>query len=236
MQTVFDFETPSSNSRPCTRAWCSGPPGKGEQGGEYMKSLLLTAIVGLFAISAQASNDIALGEPSYGGTGCPQGSVGVTLSPDSKVLSMIFDEYVAEAGKSSGKTIQRKTCNLSVPIHVPQGMSVSILKVDYRGYVYAPKGTQATFNVEYFLKSFNGSTTGPKVTKVFSKYDNDYLISNQLALSAVVWSACGEDVNLRVNSSMTARTDAKKQDVLATVDSVDVAAGIIYQLQWRSCK
>lgn len=201
-----------------------------------MKNILLTAIVGLFALSVQAADDISLGEPSHGGSGCPQGTVGVTLSPDSKVLSMIFDSYVAEAGKSAGKTLDRKTCNLSVPIHVPQGMSVSILKVDYRGYVYAPKGTQATFNVEYFLKSFNGSTTGPKVSKAFKNYDNDYLLSNQLALSAMVWSPCGEDVNLRVNSSMTARTDAKKQDVLATVDSVDVAAGIIYQLQWRTCK
>lgn len=201
-----------------------------------MKNILLTALVGLFAISANAADDIKLGEPSYGGTGCPQGSVGITLSPDSKVLSMIFDSYVAEAGKSSGKTIQRQTCNLSVPIHVPQGMSVSVLKVDYRGYVYAPKGTQAQFNVEYFLKSFNGQTTGPKASKTFSNYDNEYLLSNQLGLSALVWSPCGEDVNLRVNSSMTARTDGKKQDVLATVDSVDIAGGIVYQLQWQSCK
>ncbi len=201
-----------------------------------MKNLILTAIVFVFAISAHAADDIALGEPSYGGSGCPQGSVGITLSPDSKVLSMIFDEYIAEAGKSVNKTLQRKTCNLSVPISVPQGMSVSILKVDYRGYVYAPKGTTATFNVEYFLKSFNGSTTGPKVTKAFTNFDNEYMISNQLALSATVWSACGEDVNLRVNSSMTARSNSKKDDILATVDSTDIAAGIIYQLQWKTCK
>lgn len=201
-----------------------------------MKGLLLTALVSLFALGAHAADDISLGEPSYGGTGCPQGSVGITLSPDAKVLSLIFDSYVAEAGKSAGKTLQRQTCNLSVPIHVPQGMSVSVLKVDYRGYVYAPKGTSAQFNVEYFLKSFNGSTTGPKVSKSFSNYDNDYIISNQLGLQAVVWSACGEDVNLRVNSSMTAKSNAKKDDVLATVDSVDVAGGIIYQLQWQKCK
>lgn len=201
-----------------------------------MKGLLLTALVGLFSLSANAADDIKLGEPSYGGTGCPQGTVGITLSPDSKVLSMIFDAYVAEAGKSIGKTLQRQTCNLSVPIHVPQGMSVSILKVDYRGYVYAPKGTSAQFSVEYFLKSFNGQTTGPKSEKTFSNYDNEYMISNQLGLQAVVWSACGEDVNLRVNSSMTAKTNAKKDDVLATVDSVDIAGGIIYQLQWQKCK
>lgn len=200
-----------------------------------MRGMFLTAIVSLLALTANAADDIALGEPSYGGSGCPQGSVGITLSPDSKVLSMIFDSYVAEAGKSAGKTIDRKTCNLSVPVHVPQGFSVSILKVDYRGYVLAPSGTQATFNVEYFLKSFNGSSTGPKVSRAFSGHDGEYMISNQLALTALIWSACGEDVNLRVNSSMTARTNSQKRDVLATVDSTDIAAGIVYQLQWRKC-
>lgn len=202
-----------------------------------MKKTIIALVATLLSLGANASNDIALGEPSYGGTGCPQGTVGITLSPDAKVLSLIFDQYMAEAGKSVGKTLDRKTCNLSVPIHVPQGMSVSVLKVDYRGYTYVPKNAEAKFNVEYFLKSFNSSTTGPKASRTFKGYvDSDYLISNQLGLSAVVWSACGEDINLRVNSSMTAKTNAKKEDVLATVDSTDIAAGIIYQLQWRKCK
>jgi hypothetical protein len=205
--------------------------------GENMGKLILTAVMCLMSVGAYAANDIALGEPSYGGTGCPQGTVGITLSPDSKVLSLIFDQYMAEAGKSAGKTLERKTCNLSVPIHVPQGLSVSVLKVDYRGYVYAPKGAQVNFNVEYFLKSFNSSTTGPKAARTFKgPYDSEYLVSNQLGLSALVWSACGEDINLRVNSSITARTNPKKDDVLATVDSTDIAAGIIYQLQWQKCK
>lgn len=189
-------------------------------------------------MSALASaDDIALQEPSYGGTGCPQGTVGVALSPDSKSLSVVFDSFMAEAGKSAAKTLDRKACNLIVPIHIPQGLSVSVLKVDYRGYVYAPKGTQAVFNVEYFLKSFNSQNTGPKASKTFvGAYDNEYLISHNLGVTASVWSACGEDVNLRINSSITARTNSKKDDVLATVDSTDIAAGLVYHLAWRSCK
>ncbi len=200
-----------------------------------MKSLLVTIFTLLATVSY--ADDIALQEPSYGGTGCPQGTVGVALSPDAKTLSVVFDAFMAEAGKSVNKTLDRKSCNLIVPIHIPQGMSVSVLKVDYRGYVYAPKGAQAQFNVEYFLKSFGSQSTGPKATKTFlGAYDNEYLISNQLGLSGIVWSACGEDVNLRINSSITARTNTKKDDVLATVDSTDISAGLVYHLQWKKCK
>lgn len=200
-----------------------------------MKSLLVTIFTLLGAVAY--ADDISLQEPSYGGTGCPQGTVGVALSPDAKALSVVFDAFMAEAGKSVGKTLDRKSCNLIVPIHIPQGMSVSVLKVDYRGYVYAPKGTQAQFNVEYFLKSFGSQNTGPKASKTFvGAYDNEYLISNNLGLSAIVWSSCGEDVNLRINSSIMARTNSKKDDVLATVDSTDIAAGLVYHLQWKTCK
>jgi hypothetical protein len=200
-----------------------------------MKSLLVTLLT-LVGAMAYGADDIALLDPSYGGSGCPQGTVGVALSPDQKALSVVFDSFVAEAGKSAGKTLDRKSCNLIVPIHIPQGMSVSVLKVDYRGYVFAPKGTQAQFNVEYFLKSFNSQNAGPKSAKTFKGlYDDEYMLTNDLALSAIVWSACGEDVNLRINSSIMARTNGKKEDVLATVDSTDIAAGLVYHLQWQKC-
>lgn len=198
-----------------------------------MKKIILSAIVALVSMSASA-DDIALGIPSYGGTGCPQGTVGATLSPDSKVLSVIFDQYMAQAGKAP--MIDRKSCNLSVPVHVPNGWSVSILKIDYRGYTFVPPGAMARFDVEYFLKSFNSTSAGPKASRTFmGPYDDTYLITNQLGISGIVWSACGEDVNLRINSSIMAKTNNKKQDVLATVDSVDIAAGMIFSLQWRQC-
>ncbi len=182
------------------------------------------------------ADDIALGEPAYGGTGCPQGTVGTTLSPDNKVLSVIFDAFMAQAGRGAGISIDRKTCNLAVPVHVPQGLSVSVLKVDYRGYTYVPTGAMARFNVEYFLKSPNGPSTGPKSSKTFmGPVDREYLISNEIGLVGTVWSPCGQDVNLRINTSMLAKTNAKNQDVLATVDSADIAAGMRYHIQWRKC-
>src|SRR5210317_1389202 len=90
----------------------------------------------LFLSFAVYADDIFLGVPGYGGNGCPAGSASVTLSPDAKSLSIIFDEFITETNRR--KPIDRKSCNLAIPVHVPQGLSVSIIDIDYRGFVSLP--------------------------------------------------------------------------------------------------
>lgn len=175
--------------------------------------------------------DISLGEPGYGGTGCPAGTVSVTLSPDAKSLSLLFDQYQVAVGGDTGKSFNRKSCNIAIPVHVPQGLSVSVMKIDFRGFNHLPQSATSQFNVEYFF----AGTRGPSFQKVFrGPLDDDYLINNELTVQAIVWSGCGADVNLRTNSSMRVQTVANRE-AMASIDSEDIKAGIIYQLQWRSC-
>lgn len=193
--------------------------------------ILLASLFLATAAHAQA-DDISLGTPGYGGSGCPANSVAATLSPDGKALSLLFDEYVVEAGGETGKSFDRKTCNVAIPVHVPQGRSVSVLAIDYRGFNQLPRGARSQFSVEYF---FAGSR-GPSFAKTFTgPKEADYLITNKLVADALVWSPCGQDVNLRTNSSIRVST-TRNQEAMATVDTQDVKAAIIYQLQWRKCK
>ena len=197
-----------------------------------MKTLSTIAALAAILFSTGAHADsISLGEPGYGGTGCPAGTAATVLSADRKSLSILFDAYYVEAGGSTNKSFGRKSCNLAIPVHVPQGLSISVLAIDYRGYNNIPSGAKSVFSVEYF---FAGST-GPKFTKTFNGPKNaDYLISNKLTASSIVWSACGADVNLRTNSSIRVNTTGNKE-ALATVDSEDIKAAIVYQLQWKTC-
>lgn len=187
----------------------------------------------LSAINANAQDQIRLGNPGYGGTGCPAGSASATLSPDQTALSIIFDQFVVEAGGITGKTIDRKNCSVAIPVHVPQGFSISIFKVDYRGFNAVPAGGMSVFNAEYFFAGMQG----PRSQRVFSGPQNDqYLISDDLITSALVWSPCGADVNLRVNASMMARTNSRREQIMSTVDSADLSSGMIYHIQWRRCQ
>ncbi|MCB0362047.1 MAG: DUF4360 domain-containing protein [Bdellovibrionales bacterium] len=192
----------------------------------------LAALASVSLISVAQADDIRLGRPGYGGNGCPGGSASVTLSPDRKSLSILFDSYVAEAGGDTNKRLDRKSCNIAIPVHVPQGYSVSIFRVDYRGYAYVPHGAEARFNAEYFFAGVRGPTT----QRNFSGFvDDNYLLTNNIVGQSLVWSQCGADVNLRVNTSMVARTNGRSDQVLATVDSTDVRSGLIYHVQWRRC-
>lgn len=196
-----------------------------------MKKILISLSLLLMAGATSANpNDISLGMPSYGGTGCPGGSASVALSPDRKAMSILFDKYVVEArGRGA---IARKGCNVAVPVHVPQGLSLAVFKVDYRGFNSLPLGAMAQFGVEYF---FAGST-GPQYTKTFNgSLMGNYMLTNTLAASSVVWSRCGEQVILRSNSNMMVRTNQMGDTAMSTVDSVDVRSGLVYHFQWKRC-
>ncbi len=181
---------------------------------------------------AQTPGDIALGTPAYGGNGCPAGSAAATLSPDGKSLSILFDNYIVQAGGTSGNTVDRKSCNIAIPVTVPAGYSVSVFKIDYRGFNSLPQGASSEFNVEYF---FAGSQ-GPRFQKAFSgPVNDDFIISNEVVAQTVSWSPCGEDVNLRANTSLMAQTNSAYQQTMATVDSADINAAVVFQLAWRTC-
>ncbi len=198
-----------------------------------MKNLLL-GLMTLATISnmALANDDLRLGEPGYGGSGCPAGSASATVSPDGKALSIIFDEYIVEAGGSVGKSLDRKNCSIAIPVHVPQGFSVSIIDIDYRGFNSLPRGAMSRFSAEYFFAGMRG----PRVQKDFrGGLDEDYIISNKLGLNATVWSKCGADVNLRINSSLMVRNTSRKMEALTTVDSADINGGLVYHLAWKRC-
>jgi hypothetical protein len=195
------------------------------------KIVLLIGIL-LSSLTAAAADTIALGDPQYGGTGCPAGSASVALSPDNSALSILFDQYVVEAGGS--KSFDRKNCNIAIPVHVPNGYSVSVIAIDYRGFVGIPSGGRAQLNVDYFLA---GNGRGVRTTKTFrGPYSEDYLKSDSLGLQAIVWSGCGADTILRANTTMLVQSNGRREMAMGTVDSADVQAGLVYHLQWRSCR
>ena len=182
------------------------------------------------AMPALARDDIKLGRPSYGGSGCPRASAAVVLSPNNKSLSILFDRFMVEAGRK--KAVARKTCNIAIPLRVPQGLSVSVFKIDYRGFNSLPYGAYSRFNVKYTF----ATSPGPRYTRTFrGRQERDFMLTNNLRASALVWSRCGRDVILRANTAMMVRTNRSKDDAFATVDSADVDAGLIYHLRWRRC-
>lgn len=202
-----------------------------------MLAKVLGLTVGLMISSAALAQGIQIGQPQTGGNGCPQGTVSATVDPSGQAVSFLFDQYIAEAGAMTGKRLDRKSCNIAIPIHVPNGYSVALLKVDYRGYNLVPVGGQNKLDVEYFW----AGQRGPRVSKTFRApsynrpLDDNFTITDQLIATTIVWSGCGESVNFRINSSMTAMSNGRMDQTMAILDSADVSGELKYHFQFRRC-
>tara|TARA_B110001454_G_C12723186_1_gene435823 strand:+ start:9703 stop:10311 length:609 start_codon:yes stop_codon:yes gene_type:complete len=199
-----------------------------------MTNLLLAAVTALLVSEAtMAQSGIRLGTPQYGGNGCPAGTASVTLSPSEDAISILFDAFSASAGSSSGKRVDRKSCNLSIPVTIPQGYSVSVIQTDYRGFNYVPgSGAYTRLNTEYFWAGIRG----PMFSKLFTGPQNkDFTTSNGIIAESLVWTPCGASINMRVNSSIMAQSNYRMDQTDIMVDSADITAGLVYHLQWRRC-
>ena len=196
-----------------------------------MKSLIVLAAM-VLATAAEAQ--VSLGQPAYGGTGCPAGSASATLTDDGSVLSILFDQFVVEAGNTTGRRIDRKNCSLRIPVNVASGYQVALLAFDYRGFVAVPWGGQAVFDASY---AYIGQPTPVRFSKTFNGAANqNYSVKNELISTTVTWSPCGRQVMLEANASMRVQSNSSMQQAMASIDSVDVTAGLLYKVQWRRCQ
>lgn len=192
-------------------------------------TILIGMILGVQGLSA---NQVRIGHPSYGGTGCPAGTASAIVSPDQSAISILFDQFTVEAGRDVGRSMDRKACNLSIPVEVPNGFSVSIFQVDYRGYNQVPWGATNTFEAEYFW----AGSRGPRLTRQFRGPVNDsFTLTDTLMANTLVWTPCGQSVTLRVNANIRAQSNRRGEQTLGVVDSADISSGLIYHIRYRRC-
>lgn len=178
----------------------------------------LATVAATSAHAAPDQNGVFFKDPAIAGSGCEAGTVDYAITPDGQTLSILFESFAA-SGSSN------KTCNIAVPVHVPNGYQVSLMTADYRGLV---KGS-ASLNRSYF---FAGATGPSLVTPLMgSGSGKEYTQRDSLITSSNSYAKCGEDVNLRVNS----RIMSKSNNSSISVDSLDLQNGIVFKLQYRPC-
>ncbi len=104
---------------------------------------------------APSGHDVQIKGFTYGGSGCPAGTVGSQLSTDLTTLTLIYDAFIAQSGANVQPKDYRKNCQLNVKLQFPQGWQFSVFKADYRGHATLPKGDTGSVNANYY---FSGSS------------------------------------------------------------------------------
>lgn len=168
----------------------------------------------------------------YGGTGCRQGTVSSSISPDLNSFTIILDEFIVSTGPGMTERDTRKNCQINVDLQYPLGWSYSIVSVDYRGFVSLPQNFSAIQTSTYY---FSGSVEEISYSTIYSgPFEGDYLKRDELLKDPTVWSPCGQVIQNNINTKVIITGDITLSSIM-TVDSIDGKISQIYSIKWRKC-
>jgi hypothetical protein len=134
------------------RAWRALPAG-----------LTLTALLACVPLGAAGPNPSApfVESITYGGTGCPQGTVGQTITSARTQYVLGFDQWIASSGPAVPVTEGRKACQVNVNLRVPPHSPVAFLTMVMRGFVQLPAGVRAETSTIAYLAGDTTQTDQP---------------------------------------------------------------------------
>lgn len=172
------------------------------------------------------------------GSGCREGSATSSISPDSRELSLLFDDFLVQSGGNSGRVSDKKNCVVEVRLGIPSGWSMTLMTADYRGFVALDPGAMAQHEVLYsFNKAFTGSSFS--TTNFVGPRTENYFVRNTLRIDQYNWSTCNQsDVTLTVRLGLVTQPQTgvrSNPNGQLTLDSVDTSTRQTFGIGWQRC-
>jgi len=147
------------------------------------------------------------------------------LAPDKTSLSILFDDMtITAAGKRS--------CAIDVDLDLPEGMSLGVYRVDYRGFASLARKEEATLAVEFalgpkgngrnFKRTVRGATT------------DEFAFTENIGAGLMKRVGCGADARL---SGLVSLELAGAGEAMVTLDSGDGTSrrGLEYKFNLKKC-
>ncbi|BCJ57565.1 hypothetical protein Jiend_09870 [Micromonospora endophytica] len=167
------------------------------------------------------------------GSGCRPGTADVAVSPDNKAFTTIYSDYLVQTGPGVPVTEGRKNCQLNVLVHVPNGYTFAIVKVDYRGYGLLNRGVTANQLSSYYFQGMTQTTTTNH--RIPAPLDDNWLVTDEVPIASAVWHPCGELRNLNINTELRLSRGTSTGTSFLTMDSTDGSITTMYHLAWAAC-
>ncbi|KAJ3162641.1 hypothetical protein HDU86_003614 [Geranomyces michiganensis] len=202
-------------------------------------------VLPVVALAGAAVADVVLPGPgttyikgvTYNGSGCPISppSATVSLADDFSAFTVAFQQFIVETGPGVGRGENRKNCQLSVGIHIPGGWQLSIASADFRGWSQLDPHVSGLITAQYYFQG-DGKTVQTSA-RIPAGTVNSYQLHEDIPFTSTSWSACGEDSNVQINTSIYVdNSKAKTEAGLLTTDSIDGKVKQIYGFQWQKCR
>lgn len=178
---------------------------------------------------------VAVDVATVNGSGCRPGSAAVAVAPDNSAFTVTYSEYVAQAGGGAPAVEGRKNCLLSLVVHVPQGYTYAVARVDYRGFGSLQPGAIGTQKASYYFQGM--SQTAQRTHKFNGALDDNWQATDTTGIEALVFAPCGEQRNFNINTELRAEvgtSDPSRTSFMA-LDSTDGSINSVYHFSWKQC-
>jgi hypothetical protein len=155
---------------------------------------------------------------AYGGSGCAQGSVGLSIANDRMSFTLIFDQFIAVNAPNTPTAAKRVNCDVLVNLHIPPGSGDVCFAGDHRGYVQLPAGGRGNADAKYDFHSqgYGRTRVGKGSEALAGPVAKDYVRRDQ---STVSWSVAASSVETLSIGATLALTGAMTSQM--TTDSID---------------
>lgn len=177
----------------------------------------------LILLCSQLAEADIIGSASYGGTGCPDGTLTWKASQSRTSLTINLSEMETNTGDATGATLSRKACALTVPLEVPEGKFIESIQATYEGVASVAEEASVKLQTEHFLAGSHGVIN--KMTFEANEGSSFALVQN-----SKIQSACGQAVALRMNFSLLNQA-ASAQSALTS----GIVDRVKYKINLKDC-
>jgi hypothetical protein len=212
-------------------AGCGVPPD--DEGDPAEESETAEAALTAAAVVPDPGTVFITSVDSIGGSGCPQGTANATLSADRQTMNVIFSKYAATMGPGIPLTKNRLNCTIILGVHVPQGFTFTVSKIDNRGFVNIPSGVTARVTSNFRMQGVPDEVD--RKTEIRGPAKRDFTITNTFNASNLVWSGCGDETNAIVETSLLLSGSRTQQSTIS-IDRLSKNFAQLYRMTWKRCK
>jgi hypothetical protein len=192
------------------------------------------------AHAQSAPERASIDQVTISGSGCNDTTAAVSLSPDFKDVSVLFDNYRVEIGQGSeNPSLMKasKNCTISMNIYAPPRWQFAFVAVDYRGFAAVPASAWA-FHRFTFVTA-NQRISSMREASIKGPSNGDYNVHFEQSPHRLTWSTCGKDVhNIQLLSQLSVQYFPRSTDrsiAQINLDSADTSTQQDLTMVWRPC-
>jgi hypothetical protein len=175
-----------------------------------------------------------LSPPQANAAGCAAGSYSVVNAPDGSSVSVLFDGFsVKRTAAQSGAAVA--TCALEIPLNLPEGYSLGVYRIEYRGFAHLAAGQSAQLSVDYGLGPHSRSRRYHRGIR--GAFEGDYSFTENIGSGLMKRVGCGEAATLNFAATLALEDGGNAGEGVLALDSSDGApkGGLIFHLDRRKC-